>query len=131
MDIASFVLGMCSVVVVGSLAVTVISLVKIRKTIKEINNNLEITKHDITALSKEMFSGLDDSRREMGSGFDEVYRSMDSRLDKIMSKIRMIEADFYHRKQKDFSIPLGPSDVPAYPGYDYDTIKCTDNTSNQ
>lgn len=126
MDIASFILGACSVVVVGSLTVTVISLVKIRKTIREINNNLEITQNGIDALSKEMFSGLDDNRREMGSGFDEVYRSMDSRLDKIMSKIRMMEADFYHRKAKDPSIPLGPNNVPTY-----GIINCTDNTSNQ
>lgn len=131
MDIASFILGACSVVVVSSLTVTVISLVKIRKTIKEIENNLESTQHEITALSNELFSGLDNNIRQMGSGFDEVYRSMDSRLDKIMSKIRMIEADFYSRKSKDPSIPLGPSDFPVYPGYDYDTIKCTDNTNNQ
>lgn len=131
MDIASFVLGMCSVVVVSSLAVTVISLVKIRKTIKEIDNNLECAQQNISELSRALFSGLDENRNEMDTRFDDAYRFMDSRLDKIMSKIRMIEADFYHRKSKDPSIPLGPSDVPAYPGYDYDTIKCTDNTNNQ
>lgn len=128
MDISSFILGACSVVVVGSLIVTVVSLVKIKKTIKEIDNNLEIAQHDIDALAKEMFSELENNRREAGSGFDEVHRSMDSRMDKIMSKISRLELDYNQRRGKTPSIPLGPSDTPVFPEHNYGMIECTDNT---
>lgn len=131
MDIASFILGACSVVVVSSLIVTVVSLVKIKRTIKEIDNNLEVAQHNIDALAKEVFSELENNRDEMRSGFNEVYRSMDSRLDKIMSKISRLELDYNQRRGKTPSIPLGPSDFPVYPGYEHGTINCTDNTSNQ
>ena len=128
MDIASFILGACSVVVMSSLIVTVVSLVKIKRTIREIDNNLEVAQHNIDALAKETFSELENNRREAHSRFDEVYRSMDSRVDKIMSKISRLELE---RRGKTPNIPLGPSDFPAYPGYDHGIINCTDNTSNQ
>jgi hypothetical protein len=134
MDISSFILGVCSVVVVGCLAVTVYSLIKIKKKIKEIDNKLQDVEHIIGALGKEAFSGLENNRDEMRSSIDEVYRNMDSRLDKIISKIKMLEADVYHRKQKEPIVPPGPlvpNDIPVYPGYDYDKIRWTDNTSNQ
>lgn len=131
MDITSFILGACSVVVVSSLIVTVVSLVKIKRTIKEINNNLEITQHDISALTKETFSELENNRREAHLRFDEVYRSMDSRLDKLASKISRLELDYNQRRGKTPSVPLGPSDFPIYPGHDHGIIKCADNTSNQ
>lgn len=131
MDITSFILGACSVVVMSSLIVTVVSLVKIKRTIREIDNNLEVAQHNIDALAKEMFSELENNRDEMGSGFNEVYRSMDSRLDKIMSKISRLELDYNQRRGKTPSIPLGPSDFPVYPGYEHGIINCTDNTSNQ
>ena len=118
MDITSFILGVCSVVVMSSLIATVVSLVKIKKTIKEIDNNLEIVQYDIDALSKEMFSELENNRREAGLHFDEVYRSMDSRLDKIMSKIRTLEWDYNQRRGKLPSVPpdpvrLEPSDTQS------------------
>lgn len=138
MDIISFILGACSVVVVSSLIVTVVSLVKIKRTIKEIDNNLEITQHDISALAKETFSELENNRREAHSRFDEVHRSMDSRIDKIMSKISRLELDYNQRRGKTPSVPLGPSEFPVYPGHDYGAVACNDygivtkdNTSNQ
>jgi len=134
MDISSFVLGMCSVVVVGSLAVTVHSLIKIKKNIDDINNNLQICQNAIDKLFVELNIGLENERGMTVKDIDEIYRTMDSRLDKIMSKIKMLEADVYYRKQKEPIVPLGPlvpTDTPVYPGYDYDMIRCKDNTSNQ
>lgn len=134
MDISSFVLGMCSVVVVGSLIVTVVSLVKIKKNIDDINNNLQSCQNAIDKLFIELNIGLENERGITVKDIDEIYRSMDSRLDKIMSKIKILEGDVYHRKQKEPIVPPGPlvpNDIPVYPGYDYDNIRWTDNTSNQ
>ena len=159
MDISSFVLGMCSVVVVGFLAVMVNAMVKVKREIKMLEENVSINTRSI----EETVNIL---RSEISDHLYEINSMIDSRLDKLTSRLRRLETHKVFQRDHDGdgtkSIPLGPlhpnplhpngpepiplgplhpngpSDFPAYPGHDYGAIPCNDygivtkdNTSNQ
>jgi hypothetical protein len=76
MDILSFILGMCIVVVIAVAIVAVISFVKVNKHNKEIESIHQI------------YSGeFERVRRDMSDSERNLYSVLDSRLDKLESKL--------------------------------------------
>lgn len=76
MDILSFILGMCIVVVIAVAVVAVISFVKVNKLNKEIESVHQI------------YSGeFERVRRDMTDMQRDIFSSLDSRLDKLESKL--------------------------------------------
>ncbi len=76
MDILSFILGMCIVVVIAVAIVAVISFVKVKKHNKEIEEIHQIYSGEFERVRRDM----SDSERNM-------YSVLDSRLDKLESKL--------------------------------------------
>jgi cell division protein ZapA (FtsZ GTPase activity inhibitor) len=76
MDVLSFVLGMCMVVVIVVAIVAVISFVKVNKHNKEIAEIHQVIGRE-----------LENQNRERDNIVNDIYRTLDSRLDKLESKL--------------------------------------------
>ena len=76
MDILSFILGMCIVVVIAVAIVAVISFVKVNKHNKEIESIHQIYSGEFERI-----------RRDMTDSERNLYSVLDSRLDKLESKL--------------------------------------------
>lgn len=76
MDILSFILGMCIVVVIAIAVVAVISFVKVNKLNKEIESVHQIYSSEFERV-----------RRDMSDSERNLYSVLDSRLDKLESKL--------------------------------------------
>ncbi len=76
MDILSFILGMCMVVVIAVAIVAVISFVKVNKLNKEIESL-----HSILSME------VENQNRERDQIVQDIYRTLDSRLDKLENKL--------------------------------------------
>lgn len=87
METLSFILGMCSVVVAGIIAVTVYALVKIKKDIEHLKNNVNVAYSDIAGLT----SDQRENKEYLQHCIEDMYRTMDSRLDKIIHRIKTME----------------------------------------
>lgn len=131
MDISSFVLGMCSVVVTGFLVVMVNAMVKVKREIKMLEENVSINTRSIGEFVNTL-------RSETSDHLYEINSMIDSRLDKLSSRLRRLETHRVFQRDNDGdgtkSIPIGPlhpSDTPVFPGQKYGIISCKDNTSNQ
>jgi biopolymer transport protein ExbB/TolQ len=87
MDIASFVLGMCSVVVTSVFVFTVNALIKMKREMKEFNNNIDVLRSSIDAVVNEYRDADAEINVLMNERFDEMHRILDARFDKVYSRI--------------------------------------------
>ena len=97
MDIASFILGMCSVVVAIGFAVTVYTLVKMKRQMKEFRNNIDVLTTSIDTIVNEYRDADTVIDLLMNEQFEKLYRNLDSRFDKCMHKITALELNYRGR----------------------------------
>lgn len=90
MDISSFVLGMCSVVVIGILVVTVHTLIRMKREMKEIRDNIDVLRLSMDVMVEEYRDADAEINVLMNERFEELYRNLDSRFDKVNFKMSNI-----------------------------------------
>jgi len=87
MDILSFILGMCAVLVIVLAIGGVVALFKVLRLEKTFNNISIGFQQQIDLLKKDNESGESFIMTNINQHINEIYKDMDSRLDKMYNKI--------------------------------------------
>lgn len=87
MDIQSFILGACAVLVVASVTVGVVAFFKAMNLKKELDDSRNYAFTGIEAANKYRESDVNDLHQALGREIDELHKTIDSRCDKLDNKI--------------------------------------------
>jgi uncharacterized protein HemX len=88
MNILSFILGVCAVLVVGGLTVGVVAffkVIKLKKYVQAVEINFQ---HQINEANKNRESNIGSLYQSIDTKSNEIYRTIDSRFDKLDNKIK-------------------------------------------
>ena len=90
MEITSFILGVCAVIVlmmvVGTL-VNYMTTMSLKKEINSLQKQLEYTNMEMEKKDNQIWSGLNDTDRNRIEEQEKLYRHIDSRVDKVVDNI--------------------------------------------
>jgi len=87
MDIQSFILGMCAVLLIALVIGSVVALVKVLRLEKNSNNINIGFQQQIDLLKRDCESNDEVLATQLGQQINQVYQDIDSRMDKLYNKI--------------------------------------------
>ena len=104
MEILSFILGMCAVLVIALAIVGVVALVKVLKLKQNYDNDVRELHLKINDVETNISKNIDELHQYMGREIEninqvtsrevnEIYRTIDSRFDKLSNKLCVTKED--------------------------------------
>ena len=103
MEITSFILGVCAVIVVMMVVGTLVNYMTTMSLKKEINalqKQLEYTNMEMEKKDNQIWSGLNDTDRNLRDEMEKLYRHIDSRVDKSVDGMTNHISDIYRELNK-------------------------------
>ena len=103
MEITSFILGVCAVIVlmmvVGTL-VNYMTTTSLKKEINALQKQLEYTHMDMEKKETQLWDGLNNIDRNLREEMEKIYRHIDSRTDKTVDNMSKHVSDIYRELDK-------------------------------
>ena len=98
MEITSFILGVCAVIVIMMVVGTFVNYMTTKSLKEEINalqKQLEYTNMEMEKKDNQIWSGLNDTDRNRIEEQEKIYRHIDSRVDKTVDGMTNHISDIY------------------------------------
>ena len=98
MEITSFILGVCAVIVVMMVVGTFVNYLttkSLKKEITEIQKQLEYIHLDMEKKESQLWDGLNNFDRNLREEGEKIYRHIDSRVDKSVDGLSKHISDIY------------------------------------
>ena len=103
MEITSFILGVCAVIVlmmvVGTL-VNYMTTTSLKKEINALQKQLEYTNMDMEKKETQLWDGLNNIDRNLRDEMEKIYRHIDSRTDKTVDSMSKHISEIYRELDK-------------------------------
>ena len=103
MEITSFILGVCAVIVLMMVVGTFVNYMTTMSLKKEINalqKQLEYTHMDMEKKETQLWDGLNNIDRNLREEMEKIYRHIDSRTDKTVDSMSKHIAEIYRELDK-------------------------------
>ena len=103
MEITSFILGVCAVIVIMMVVGTFVNYMTTMSLKKEINSlqkQLEYTQMDLEKKDNHVWDGLNNIDRNLRDEMEKLYRHIDSRVDKAVDGLSNHTAEIYRELDK-------------------------------
>ena len=103
MEITSFILGVCAVIVVMMVVGTLVNYMTTTSLKKEINalqKQLEYTNMDMEKKETQLWDGLNNIDRNLRDEMEKIYRHIDSRTDKTVDSMSKHISEIYRELDK-------------------------------
>ena len=103
MEITSFILGVCAVLVlmmvVGTL-VNYMTTMSLKKEINSLRGNIEHIHREMEKEGNQIWNGLNNTDRNLREEMEKIYRHIDSRTDKTVDSMSKHIAEIYRELDK-------------------------------
>ena len=91
MEITSFILGVCAVIVIMMVVGTFVNYMSVKQLKEQLNvieRNIEQTDEALSKQNDELIKYVDELHNKAENDMNEIYRYIDSRFDKMENKFR-------------------------------------------
>ena len=103
MEITSFILGVCAVIVIMMVAGTLLNYmttISLKKEINSLQKQLEYLRMDMEKKDNEIWNGLNNFDRNLRDEMEKIYRHIDSRVDKSVDGLSKHISEIYTQLDK-------------------------------
>ena len=100
MEITSFILGVCAVIILMMVVGTFVNIMKtksLKEEINQLNRVIENQYHESEKIRKELIDYVDSLHNISENNMNEVYRHIDSRVDKTVNNMSEHVAEIYRQ----------------------------------
>ena len=103
MEITSFILGVCAVIVIMMVVGTFVNYMtttSLKKEINSLNENIQHLKREIERKDNQIWDGLNNTDRNLRDEMEKIYRHIDSRVDKSVDAMSKHISDIHREFDK-------------------------------